>query len=67
MANKLYSGSNKFLQFFNGANYTIKDIHCDREFKPLIDKVKDDINVNMEYPPVNDHVPEAEQNSRVIG
>ena len=45
----------------------IKEIQCDREFKPLIENVKDDMNITMNYLPTNDHVPEAERNNQVIG
>ena len=45
----------------------MKEIHCDREFKPLMDPVKDMMGVEMHYPPAGDHVPQAERLNRVIG
>ena len=32
-----------------------------------MDNVKDDMDIMMNYPPRNDHVPEAEWNNQVIG
>ena len=32
-----------------------------------MNKIKDNLNVNMEYPASSDHVPQAEQNNRTIG
>jgi len=66
-ADELYRGLDKFMRLYNGADHKVKEIRCDREFKVLMDDVKDDLDVNMEYPPTNDHVPEAERNNRVIG
>ena len=45
----------------------MREIHCDREFKPLMDPVKDMMGVEMHYPPAGDHVPQAERLNRVIG
>ena len=55
------------MPLYNGANYCIEEICCDREFKPLVDDVKDNMDVKMTYPPAGDHEPVAEQNNRVIG
>ena len=45
----------------------MREIHCDRVFKPLMDPVKDQMGIEMHYPPAGDHVPEAERLNRVIG
>ena len=64
---QLYSALDKILRAYNGAGYEFSEIHCDNEFKPIMDAVKDDMGVSMEYPPAKDHVPAAERNNRVIG
>jgi hypothetical protein len=62
----LYSALDQILRFYNGAGYTIKEIRCDREFRPLMDPIKDELDVDMVYSNAGDHVPEAERNNRTI-
>ena len=45
----------------------MKEIHYDREFKPLMDPVKDMMGVEMHNLPAGDHVPQAERLNWVIG
>jgi hypothetical protein len=54
------------LRLYNSAGFHIETIHCDREFRAMMDKVKDDIGVCMNFTSVLDHVPEAERNNRTI-
>jgi hypothetical protein len=54
------------LQLYNSAGFHIKTIHCDREFCAMMDKVKDDLGVCMNFTNALDHVPEAERNNRTI-
>jgi hypothetical protein len=54
------------LRLYNSAGFHIKTIHCDREFCPMMEKVKDDLGVCMYLTNVLDHVPEAERNNRTI-
>jgi hypothetical protein len=54
------------LQLHNIAGFHIKTIHCDREFCAMMDKVKDDLGVCMNFTNALDHVPEAERNNRTI-
>jgi hypothetical protein len=65
-AKVLYSALDKILRLYNGAGYTIKEIRCDREFRPLMDPVNDELDVDMVYWIARDHVPEAERNNRTI-
>ena len=46
---EIYKGLDKVLRLYNAAGFEIKVIHVDREFKPLMDKVKDDMQVHMNY------------------
>ncbi|MGC8466570.1 MAG: hypothetical protein ACP5O0_11715, partial [Acidimicrobiales bacterium] len=48
------------------AEHNIETILCDQEFKPLMDLVKDELNVSMNYTTTDEHVPEAERNNRTI-
>jgi hypothetical protein len=54
------------LQLYNSAGFHIKTIHWDREFRAMMDKVKDDVGVCMNFTNALDHVPEAERNNRTI-
>src|SRR4029079_7945564 len=65
-ADELYEGLDKILRHYNGGGYTVTCIHCDQEFKPLMDQVKDDLDVQMNYTVTDEHVPEAERNNRTI-
>ena len=51
---------------YNGAGFQIKHIQCDKEFQPLMNDVKDELEVTMNYANPKDHVPEAERNNRTI-
>jgi hypothetical protein len=54
------------LRLYNSAGFHIKTIHCDGEFCAMIDKVKYDLGVCMNFTNALDHVPEAERNNRTI-
>jgi hypothetical protein len=55
------------LQLYNSAGFHIKTIHCDREFRAMMDKVKDDLGVCMNFANALDHVPEAEEQQNYQG
>ena len=48
------------------AGYFLKSIHCDQEFRSLMDFVADDLNVKMNYASSGEHVPKAERNNLTI-
>ena len=48
-APELYKRLDKVLRHYNNAGYSITHIHCDQEFKPLIDDVKDNLDIKMSY------------------
>ena len=66
-ADELYKALDEIFRYYNDAGFLITDVHCDREFKPLMDVVKDELDVNMNYTARGEHVPEAERNNRTIG
>ena len=41
-------------------------IHCDHEYKPMMEKVKDDLDIDMNLTNTDDHVPKAKCNNRTI-
>ena len=61
-----YRALDKVLRFYNQAGYRIRTIFCDGEFRAMMDKVCDDLDVRMNYTNALDHVPEAERNNRTI-
>ncbi|MGC8551173.1 MAG: hypothetical protein ACP5M4_15960, partial [Acidobacteriaceae bacterium] len=65
-ADELYSRLDKILHWYNDAGHIIKTIYCDQEFKLLMDQVKDELDVDMNYTTTDKHVPEAERNNRTI-
>jgi hypothetical protein len=54
------------LRVYNSAGFHIKTIHCDGEFRAMMEKVKDNLGVRMNFTNALDHVPEAERNNRTI-
>jgi hypothetical protein len=54
------------LHLYNSAGFHIKTIHCDGEFCTMMEMVKDDLGVRMNFTNALDHVPEAERNNRTI-
>ena len=54
------------LREYNKAGFVITMIHCDSEYKSLMDEVNDKLDIVMNYANAQDHVPEAERNNRVI-
>ena len=51
------------LRHYNSAGFLIRTFHCDREYESMMDSIKDDLNVTMNYTNAGDHVPEAERNN----
>ena len=51
---------------YNKAGFRIATIHCDGEFRSIMDDIKDDLDIDMNYASAQEHVPEAERNNRVI-
>jgi hypothetical protein len=41
-------------------------IHCDNEFHPLIDPLALEFGIQVNYASLQEHVPEAERNNRVM-
>ena len=70
-----YAAIDKVLRLYNKGGFRITHIHCDGEFRSLMDAVVDDMDITMNYANPGDHVPENviiafsknECESRIIG
>jgi hypothetical protein len=54
------------LRLYNSAGFHIKTIHCNGKFHEMMEKVKDNLGVRMNFTNALDHVPEVERNNRTI-
>ena len=66
MAPELYSCLNTIFHHYNDGGYSVKHIHCDQEFKPIMKEVEDTLDVKMNYTITDEHVPKAERNNQTI-
>ena len=51
---------------YNKAGYRIKEIHCDQEFKHMMDQVSDEMDIEMNPTTTGEHVHEAERHIRTL-
>ncbi|CAJ1945755.1 unnamed protein product [Cylindrotheca closterium] len=65
-AESLCDAIDHVLRIYNHADFTIKTIYCDGEFRPVFDDVKDEMNVDMNYASRGEHDPTAERNNQHI-
>ena len=63
---ELYNAIDKIFCHYNAAHFTVAEINCDQEFRPLMEQVADDLNITMNYATTDEHVPEAERNNRTL-
>jgi predicted RNA-binding protein len=61
-----YRALNQILRHYNQTGFVIKAIHCDGEFRSMMERVNDDLDVNMNFTNAQDHMPEAERNNQTI-
>ena len=64
--NEYYRALNEILRQYNNARFVIKTIHCNGEYCGMMDKVKDNLDMTMNFTNAQDHVPEAERNNWTI-
>ena len=62
----LYKAIDQVLRLYNSNGFHVSKVYCDNEWKPIMDPVKDDMNLDMEYSAPQAHVPEAERNNRTL-
>ncbi len=63
---KYYSAFNQILRHCNRAGYVMRMIHCDGELCGIMEKVEDNLDVDMNFTNAQDHVPEVGQNNQTI-
>ena len=51
------------MRHYNKGGFFIQLIHCDGEYKQLIEPVQDKLNATMNFANPGDHVSEAERNN----
>ena len=51
---------------YNKGGFVIKTIYCNGEYRAMMNKVSDDLDVVMNYTNASNHLPEAERNNRTI-
>jgi hypothetical protein len=61
-----YCALDQILRHYNRAGFVIRTMHCDGEFRGLMEKVEDGLDVDMNFTNTQDHVPEAERNNHTI-
>ena len=53
-------------RIYNRGGFKITDVHCDREYTPLMEDIEEEFGTVMNYVNAQEHIPEAERNNRVI-
>ena len=62
----IYNGLYSIFRLYDNAGFRIKRIHCDQEFGTVMDKVSDNLDIDVNLATAGEHVPEAERNNRTI-
>ena len=63
---EFYRKIDKAMRVYNKGGFKVNMIKCDGEFKSMMDKVSDDMDITMNYTNTQDHPSRAERNNRVI-
>ena len=63
---KLFRGIDQILRLYNKGNFRVRKIHCDNEFKKILDEVSDGMDVTVVPAPAQTHQSKAERNNRTI-
>ena len=50
----------------NKAGFDVRCLEADSEFKPLLEPLQDELNIDMTFADPQDHVKQAEHNNRAI-
>lgn len=62
----IYDGIDSIIRVYKKAGFRVSRIHCDQEFRPVMERVSDELNISINYATAGEHVPEAERNNRTI-
>jgi predicted RNA-binding protein len=60
-----YCTLDQILRHYNNSGFVIARIHCDGKYRGMMNKVKDDLDMKMNFTNAQDHVPQAEWNNRI--
>src|SRR5210317_1558710 len=63
---EFYRKIDKAIMIYNRGGVRVNMIKCDGEFKSMMDRVSDDMDIMMNYTNTQDHSSRAERNNRVI-
>ena len=53
-------------RLYNKAGFDVKYLEADSEFKPLLEPLQDELDIDMTFADPQDHVKQAERNNRTI-
>ncbi len=53
-------------RYYGNTGFVMTTIHCNGEYCGMMDEVKDNLDVIMNFTNAQDHVPEAERNNWTI-
>jgi len=62
----MYDALDKILRRYGQSGFRVTSIHCDQEFRTLMEPVADEMEVEMNYVTINEHVPEAKRRKCTI-
>ena len=62
----LYAALDEVFRMYNGDGFTISDVYADNQFKPIMDEIKDELEIDMHYSPAKGDQPQAERNNRFL-
>ena len=62
----LYDAIDKIFRVYNHADFVIKVISCDGEFRCVFDPVKDHMDIHMNYASRGEHDPKSERNNQHV-
>ena len=63
---EIYRALDRLLRHYNKAGHTVIEIRCDGEFKHLIEKVADDLDIKMNYTTADEHEPTVENSIKTM-
>ena len=63
---EIFRGLDKVLCHYNKGSYVIKKIHADGEFKILLLKIKDDLDIDVNVVNPDEHVVDIKRLNRII-
>ena len=64
--NELYRALDVILRHYNKSGFKVTKIHCDNEFRTLMEEIQDELDIELNFANAGDHVPEAERDNRTI-